>query len=182
MKTIRNNVFETNSSTTHSLVLFDQIKACGVNIDDSKEVTITLVPLFDNSEMRGEEWQNEQINSLNHVSYMVDYIYTKLMFAKYQIESKWYGESGDERTQELSDNASKLIDKMQKYLVKLGYKITYKQPLVFDDKLSDYRKVYIENNDGSDVEYLYEIEEILYDIDSFKDYITKYTWVIKYEG
>lgn len=182
MQIVRNKVFETNSSTTHSLVLFNQIKACGINVDNDKNVTITLVPLFDNSNSRGEEWQDKIINSLNHVSYMVNYIYTKLMFAKYQIESKWYGEDGDRDAQEMSDKSSELIDKMQKYLVELGYTITYKQPLIFDDELANYDKIYIEHNDGSSLHYIDDIEEILESKDTFKEYIEDYTWVIAYNG
>lgn len=162
MKVIRKNVFETNSSTTHSLVMFDQIKACGLERDNSNDVTITLIPLYDDI-FDGEE----TINQLNHVSYMVCYVYTRLMYSKYiSVIDK-----------ELAENADRLIDKMQELLVELGYKIHYKEPLLFQN--SDIR---VEFNDGSDLEYLEDFEEILENTKSFNEYLTKYTWVIRYCG
>ncbi len=181
MKIIRNGVFETNSSTTHSLVLFNQIRACGIELDNSKEVTITLVPLCDTAQS-DNEWQKEIVNSLNHVSYMVDYIYTRLMFAKYQIESGWYGDNPNEDVKEMSNKSSVLIDKMQKYLVELGYTITYKQPLVFNEDISSYDKIYIEHNDGSTLEYIEDFEEVLESKETFARYLKDYTWVIAYNG
>lgn len=175
MKVIRNRVFETNSSTTHSLVLFDQIKACGISVDHDKTVTITLIPLCDS---RGNEWQENIVNSLNHVSYMVDYIYTKLICAKYWVDN---GNTND-WVIDLANKSSELIDKMQQYLVDLGYKISYKQPLVLNEDIDNYDKIYIENNDGSALEYIEDIEEILETKESFEEYLKDYTWVIAYNG
>lgn len=189
MRKIRNNVFETNSSTTHSLVLFDQIKACGISVDNSKEVTITLIPLFDNSnkyDLPSSDWQakqNEMINSLNHVSYMVDYLYTRIMLVKYNIESEHkQDDNPGAYYQEREDECADLINKMQQYLINLGYKITYKQPLIFNDELISYNKIYVEYNDGSTLDCIEDIEELLKDERTFKEYITKYAWVIDYEG
>lgn len=176
MKVIRNGVFETNSSTTHSLVLFSQIKACGLEIDFSKDVTITLIPLCDS---RNNEWQEKAVNSLNHVSYMVDYIYTILMSAKYWVENK---KTTQEWLIDLANKSTELIDKMQQYLVDLGYTINYKQPLVLNEDLDRYDKIHIEHNDGTAFEYVEDIEEMLETIDSFRDYIEKHTWVIAYNG
>lgn len=176
MKTIRHRVFETNSSTSHSLVLFNQIKACGLEIDTSKEITITLIPLCDEP----NEWQEKIINSLNHASYMVDYLYTILMCARYYNECN--NGYKNERIFDLATQSSVLIDKIQAYLVELGYTIQYKQPLVLTKELDDYEKIYIEMNDGSDITFAYEIEELLETKESFQDYIENHTWVIAYRG
>lgn len=176
MKIVRNKVFETNSSTTHSLVLFNQIKACGIEIDNSKDVVISLIPLCDS---RGNEWQEKIINTLNHTSYMVDYIYTKLMCAKYWVDNQ---QTQQRWLTELAEKSSELVDKMQKYLVELGYTISYRQPLVLNEEIDIYDRIYIENNDGSDLENLEDFEEILESKETFKDYLENYVWVIRYCG
>ena len=176
MKIVRKNVFETNSSTTHSLVLFNQIKACGIELDHEKDVIITLIPLCDNL----NEEQEKMVNRLNHVSYMVDYIYTSLMFAKYRVESGKYTVDIIDRA--LAAKASKLIDTMQQYLVDLGYKISYVQPILFNEDITNPDKIYIESNDGSDLESIEDFAEILSSQSRFNDYLQNYTWVIRYTG
>lgn len=167
MQVTRRGVFETNSSTTHSLILFNSIKACGIELDNSKEVTITLIPLYDD-----KYTPDKRVATLNHVSYMVDYIYTMLMYNKNE--------------KEFAGKAEKLIDKMQQYLVELGYKVTYKEPL--NETQADFgysndnSSIYIEYNDGTDLEYIDDFEDILYSKESFNDYLTNYTWVINYRG
>lgn len=167
MKVIRNNVFETNSSTTHSLVLFNQIKACGIELDNEKNVVITLIPLYDD-----KYEPSKMVSTLNHVSYMVDYIYTMLIYKK--------GEDG------FKDKYKKLIDKMQQYLVELGYNITYREPLTDDQTFFGYSDdnsgIYIEYNDGTDLCDIEDFERILYDKEEFEAYLNNYTWIIKYQG
>lgn len=176
MKVQRKNVFETNSSTTHSLVVADNIMGVGLDFDDSKEIILTLIPMCD---IMYKDREKQLLSKLNHNSYMCSYIYTMLMWKKHIVEDTDGYWSKDKDIIELANKVNSYIDIMQKYLVELGYTITYQQPLVLDKETLD--EFYIEYNDGSDVDSDEDFEEILESKESFKEYLGK-IWVIQYRG
>ena len=89
----------------HTLVRPDDIKACGIEFDNSNKIVLTVLPIC------GIIYEGVKEDSLNHKSYMASYVWTVL---------------------QLQDKHSSM-DSFQKLLVDLGYEISYQKPILLSE-------------------------------------------------
>lgn len=128
----------------YSLINPQDIMACGIDINNGSKATITLLDIFGGVENKD--------NSLNHVSYMVSYIWTTIHYYRLQTGRKEY---------------DTLFDIIQKYLVELGYTISYEMPIFYTETIKKATKKYLTIN---------EVYKILETKETFNQYLNM-VWV-----
>lgn len=208
MKLIRNNVFETNSSSTHSLVLVDENKlpkrhykknwsgkVMSVNYDEPNfnivcgefcgrtEDVKMKVPTY-----KGESLSDPEINA--------SYIFTWLQVRYFNTSIK------EEDNYENLTRINGLLARFHEILLDLDLTPRYTMPAIkynpfdynygkssedlYDDVIVtpywELQDVYMEYNDGGFIESYEDLDKILESKETLKDFLTKYTIDMVYEG
>ena len=205
MKLIRNNIFETNSSSTHSLILVEENKLPGrhykknwsgkvipVNHDEPNFNVVCgeFCGRTEHCEMKvpaykGEKLSDPEINA--------SYIFTWLQVKFFNTYIK------EEGSQEIHARVNNLLARFHELLLDLDLTPRYTIPSVkyspfdynYDGEYKDEPKVtpawelqdtYMEYNDGGFIESFEDLDKILESKETLKDYLTKYTIDMVYEG
>lgn len=193
MKVIRNNIFETNSSSTHTLVLMDKKETLPPRAHKKNWKGVELPVNMDTPNLRVEirDFTDGVDNSdLTHVEWMASYLFTFLHLMR--VNKGWLEEHDD-------CDVDEALARLHELLLELELVPKY-GPVVLEYHAYDYNldKHYpddprvtigydladgrMEFNDGGCIESISEVMDLLVDKDSLEKFLTEYKINIKYDG
>ena len=194
MKLIRENIFETNSSSTHSFVYLKRGYKLPEQIETLSAKGTVLPVNWSKPNFRVEirNFMDGADNSdLTHPEWMASYLFTMLHLMKCRLD--WNGDHTEEDVNEALEQFHKMM---------LENNLTPKYgPIILEYHVFDYnwrheaymnekemtaswelKEAYMEFNDGGCIESLQDIWKIIDTPEHFKDFLTKTKIRIKYDG